>query len=200
MVLFNFNSNKEIYVGTTSVPAITSATASSKYINTVWDGEFLDVEVGDGFVKQNNEKTDVDPKGREFVELHSGISPFFTNEEYTALKDPNKAEQVHEKKILKIKNHIRQIQAGNDPKFPINQYDIEVFFDGRYYQAYIYDVSTRPEVGKLSQSVNITRPDGIKIGIQDRYDGDIEDDDNAEWIDIREKIHSQMVCMNPHLV
>lgn len=58
-------------MGTTSIPAITSVTASSNYINTVWDGEFLDVEVGDGFVKQNNEKINVDPKEREFVELNS---------------------------------------------------------------------------------------------------------------------------------
>lgn len=187
MALFNFNSNREVKLETTYIPTVNSSIVSSDFQNSVWEGELSDIEIGDGFAKQNNQKLDTDPNGRKYVELHSAIAPFFSKQEYIDLEDPEKAKQVHEKKILKIKNQIRQIQGGNGPKFPIDKYDIEVFFDGRYYSAYIYDISTRPEPGKLSQSINVTRPDGIKIGMQDGYEGDIDDDDNAEWIDIRPK-------------
>lgn len=184
MVLFNFNSNKEVRLETTYVPKVSGGSASSNNQNTVWEGEFSATQMGDYFAKSNRP---VDPNGRVYIECHSGIEPFFSKQDYIDLKDPQKAKQVYEKKILKIKNNIRNQQGGNGTKFPINQYDVEVFFDGRYYNAYIYDISTRPEPSKLSQSTNITRPDGIKIGIQDSYKGDINDDDNAEWIDIRAK-------------
>ena len=80
--------------------------------------------------------------------------------------------KIHIKSLMKsqkIKSNIRQ-------QFSVNQYDVEVFWDGRFYSAYIYDISSRLEPSKLSQSVVINRPDGIKIGIEDSYEDDINDD------------------------
>ena len=178
MALFHFNSNKEIRLDNNYTSSVVGNGVNSQYKNTVWEDELPDISTGDGFVRNTNAKLNTDPYGREYIECHSGISPFFSKQDYEDLRDPQKAEKVHENKILKIKSNLRQ-------KFPVNQYDIEVFWDGRYYSAYIYDISTRPEPSKLSQSISITRPDGIKIGMKDNYEGDINDDDNEEWVDIR---------------
>lgn len=78
MALFNFNSNKEVKLETTYIQTVNSSVVSSNYQNTVWEGEFSDIEISDGFVKQNNQAAKIDPKGRKYVELHSGIQPFFT--------------------------------------------------------------------------------------------------------------------------
>lgn len=179
MALFHFNSNKEIHLDNNYKSGVVGNGVNSQYQNTVWEDELPDIPIGDGFIKDTKDiKPNTDPNGREYIECHSGISPFFSKQDYEDLKDPQKREKVHENKILKIKSNIRQ-------RFPVNQYDVEVFWDGRYYSAYIYDISTRPEPPKLSQSISITRPDGIKIEMKDCYDGDIDDDDNGEFIDAR---------------
>ena len=179
MALFHFNSNKEIHLDNNYKSGVVGNGVNSQYQNTVWEDELPDIPIGDGFIKDTKDtKPNTDPNGREYIECHSGISPFFSKQDYEDLKDPQKREKVHENKILKIKSNIRQ-------RFPVNQYDVEVFWDGRYYSAYIYDISTRPEPPKLSQSTSITRPDGIKIGMKDCYEGDINDDDNGEFIDAR---------------
>ena len=179
MALFHFNSNKEIRLDNNYTSSVVGNGVNSQYQNTVWEDELPSMPIGDGFIKDTKSaKHNIDPNGREYIECHSGISPFFSKQDYEDLKAPQKREKVHENKILKIKSNIRQ-------KFPVNQYDVEVFWDGRYYSAYIYDISTRPESPKLSQYTSITRPDGIKIGMKDCYEGDINDDDNGEWVDIR---------------
>lgn len=179
MALFHFNSNKEIRLDNNYSSSVVGNGVNSQYKNTVWEDEIPDMPIGDGFIKDTkNAKPNTDPNGREYIECHSGISPFFSKQDYEDLKDLQKREKVHENKILKIKSNIRQ-------RFPVNQYDVEVFWDGRYYSAYIYDISTRPEPPKLPQATSITRPDGIKIGMKDCYDGDIDDDDNGEFIDAR---------------
>ena len=180
MALFHFNSNKEIRIDGNYTSNIVDSGINAQYKNTVWEDELPDLPIGDGFVSNTNRPVDVSPSERKYIECHSGISPFFTKQEYEDLRDPQKAGKVHENKILKIKSNIRQ-------KFPVNQYDVEVFWDGKYYSAYIYDISTRPEPPKLSQSYSITRPDGITIGIIDSYEGDINDEDNGEFIDISAK-------------
>ena len=179
MALFHFNSNKEIHLDNNYTSGIVGNGVNSQYQNTVWEDELPNMPIGDGFIKDTKSaKHNIDPNGREYIECHSGISPLFSKQDYEDLRDPQKLDKVHENKILKIKSNIRQ-------RFPVNQYDVEVFWDGRYYSAYIYDISTRPEPPKLSQSTSITRPDGIKIGMKDCYEGDINDDDNGEFIDAR---------------
>ena len=192
MALFHFDNNKKTSMEGNYTPKISASKTDSEFKDTVWKDELQGVKIGDDFVKDKKpSKLNVDPNGREYIENHSGITPFFTNKEWMDLKDPQKAAKIHESKMLKIKNQFRQ-------KFPFNQYDVEVFWDGKYYSAYVYDISTRPKPPKLSQSVTTTRSDGIKIGIKDNYDGDINDDDNGEWINInRESSFSDSSLAEP---
>ena len=177
MSYFQFNNDKKVTIFTPQTKVQSKNGNNEEFINTVYDGYFDDDnKLSDNFKKSTPSKTipkqNLDNNGREYVEHNS------VHIEYSQPKDGETYASLQEKYLLRIKKSYRQ-------KFPINQYDIEVSFNGKYYDVFVYDKATQPKPEKISGEINTVRDDGIKFQIKDNYEGDIYDDDNSEWIDIR---------------
>ena len=177
MSYFQFNNDKKVTLFTPQTKVQSKNENNEEFINTVYDGYFDDDnKLSDNFKKSTPSKTipkqNLDNNGREYVEHNS------VHIAYSQPKDDETYASLQEKYLLRIKKSYRQ-------KFPINQYDIEVSFNGKYYDVFVYDKATQPKPEKISGEINTVRDDGIKFQIKDNYEGDIYDDDNSEWIDIR---------------
>lgn len=179
MSYFQFNNDKKVTLFTPQTKTQSTNKNNQEFINTVYEGFFDDNNrLSDNFQKvtptNTKQKQNLDENGREYLEHHS------VHIEYSRPKDGETYTSQQEKYLTRIKKSYRQ-------KFPINQYDIEVSFNGKYYDVFVYDKATQPKPAKISGEINKVRDDGIKLQIKDDYEGDIYDDDNSGWIDIRKQ-------------
>ena len=179
MSYFQFDNDKRVNIFTPQTKTQFTNKNKQEFINTVYEGYFDDNNrLSDNFQKETpthaKPKQNLDENGREYLEHHS------LHIEYSKPKDGETYASQQEKYLTRIKKSYRQ-------KFPINQYDIEVSFNGRYYDVFVYNKATQSKPEKISGEINTVRDDGIKFQIKDNYEGDIYDDDNSEWIDIRKQ-------------
>ncbi len=126
--------------------------------------------------KHNNNSTD--RVSKETV-THSET---FTKEEVQAIQNnETDIETVRQKYIEKIKARLKKYHHY-DERFPENRYEVDVKYNGRYYESFVYDKVTKT----LSQGINFIREDGIEFSLQDYYQGDITDDENGDYSNVRQ--------------
>lgn len=128
-------------------------------------------------------KQNQNPKNEErlFKENVTHGREHFTRQEYEDIESgKSDIEAVRQKYIEKIKDDLKKYNHYNE-RFPENRYEIEVKYNGRYYESFVYDKDTKT----MFQNINIIRNDGIELMMGDNFDGSI--DDNAESIVIDNK-------------
>ena len=106
----------------------------------------------------------------------------FTKEEAQAIRN-NEAdiETIRQKYIAKIKADLKKYHHY-DERFPEDRYEIDVKYNGRYYESFVYDKVSKT----LSQGINFIREDGIEFSLKDHYNGDIADDENGDYSNVRQ--------------
>ena len=127
--------------------------------------------------KHNNNSTE-----RVFREAVTHHDETFTKEEVQAIQNnETDIETVRQKHIEKIKARLKKYLHYDD-RFPEDRYEVDVQYNGRYYESFVYDKVTKT----LSQGINFIREDGIEFSLQDHYQVDITDDENGDYSNVRQ--------------
>ena len=79
------------------------------------------------------------PNYKEHISHH--MTKYYTNEDWQNVKNPDTKYQVIEKYKNKIKNDLKKYHRY-DERFPEDRYEVEVVYNGRYYESYVYDKET----------------------------------------------------------
>ncbi len=108
----------------------------------------------------------------------------FTKEEAQAIRD-NKAdiETIRQRCINRIKENLKKYYHY-DEKFPEDRYEIDVKYNGRYYESFVYDKESKT----MFQNINIIRNDGIELEFGDNFDGNIDNDSEDIIISDKEPV------------
>lgn len=87
------------------------------------------------------------------------------------------------------KTEINNIKTRLQQKYPESEYKIEIVQSGRGYQYNLYCLDcdkSKNQVKTLSQGVSYIRNDGIEFSLKDHYNGDIADDENGDYSNVRQ--------------
>lgn len=96
----------------------------------------------------------------------------FTKEEVQAIRNnETDIETIRQKYMEKIKADLKKYHHYDD-RFPEDRYEIDVKYNGRYYESFVYDKESKT----MFQNINIIRNDGIELEFGDNFDGNIDND------------------------
>ena len=122
-------------------------------INSELKNGVLENEELDEILKQiNEEEIELESAGsiRQFKEHVVHDKESFTKEEYEAIRhNETDVDTIRQKYINKIKEDLKKYHKY-DERFPEDRYEIEVTFNGKYYESFVYDKVTN----KTYQGIN----------------------------------------------
>ena len=153
--------------------------------NNVLDNDELEEivkQIDEGKITLSKKSYKVDNNERQFKEMVTHGREHFSRQENEDIESgKSDIETVRQKYIEKIKADLKKYNHY-DERFPEDRYEIEVKYNGRYYESFVYDKVSKT----LSQSINIIREDGIDLELKDNFDGDILDNQES-YAEIKNK-------------